>query len=157
MKLDIHIRAAFPEEDALIAEHFYQMWLDNDVTANSIKTDWFNITLEFIDRARKQLAYQAFVAEVERRVVGSVSCQLFAGLYPHILTAEYRHYGYIWGVYVEPDRRRQGIAKQLTTTAVNYLKSQGCTKAILHASPSGLPVYSSLGFSPTNEMKLDLI
>ena len=157
MKLDIQVREAFPHEDSLIAEHFYQMWLDNKVPADSIEADWFKITLEFIKQARQELAYKAFVALVEERVVGSASCQIFTGLYPHILQETYRKYGYIWGVYVEPPYRGQGIAKKLTGMAVAHLKSLGCTRAMLHASPSGKPVYSSLGFSQTNEMWLDLI
>lgn len=110
MKLHIQAREAFPHEDSLIAEHFYQMWLDNEVSANSIQADWLNITLEFIKHARQELAYKAFVALVEDRVVGSASCQIFTGLYPHILQETYRKYGYIWGVYVEPPHRGQGIA-----------------------------------------------
>jgi len=50
---------------------------------------------------------KAFVAEVNGTVVGSVSCQLFAGLYPHVIAEQYRKYGYIW-VYVEPPHRGQG-------------------------------------------------
>ncbi|MCL1473144.1 GNAT family N-acetyltransferase [Argonema antarcticum] len=157
MNLNIQVKEASPREDALIAEHFYQMWLDNEVTANSIEPDWLNITLQFIEEARQKLFYKAFVAEIDNQIIGSTSCQIFAGLYPHILKAEYRKYGYIWGVYVEPDYRGQGIAKKLTSTAVEYLKSLGCTRVILHASPPGKPVYSSLGFSQTNEMRLDLI
>jgi len=38
-----------------------------------------------------------------------VSCQLFAGLYPHVIAEQYRKYGYIWGVYVEPPHRGQGL------------------------------------------------
>lgn len=157
MKSEIQVREASSQEDTLIAEHFYQMWLDNEIPADGIEPDWLNITLQFIEQARRELCYKAFVAEVEGRVVGSVSCQLFAGLYPNVLKAQYRKYGYIWGVYVEPPYRRQGIAKKLTTIAVDYLKYKGCTKAILHASPSGKSVYSNLGFSATNEMRLDLI
>ncbi|GEM_PF-2838557 len=85
MKPNIYVREASSQEDALIAEHFYQMWLDNEVTADSIEPDWLNITLQFIEEARQQLFYKAFVAEVDNRVIGSTSCQIFAGLYPHIL------------------------------------------------------------------------
>jgi GNAT superfamily N-acetyltransferase len=69
---------------------------------------------------------------------------------------QYRKYGYIWGVYVEPAYRKQGIAKQLTSATVNYLKAVGCTRAVLNASPLGKPVYESLGFSNSNAMQLDL-
>ena len=156
-ELNINIREANQNEDSLIARHFYQMWLDNDVAAESIKSDWQEIILQFIDRARQDLFYQAFIAEVDGVAVGSTSCQIFAGLYPLALVENYRKYGYIWGVYVEPAYRRKGIAGQLTNMAIAYLKSLDCTRVILHASPSGKPVYTFLGFSESNEMRLDLI
>lgn len=152
----INIREASIKEDSVIAEHFYQLCRDNDVPTHSIQSEWLERTLQFIHHARQELYYKAFVAEIERVVVGSASCQLFSGLYPHILTNDYRKYGYIWGVYVEENYRGQGIGKHLTNRAINHLKELGCTRAILHASPLGKPVYSSLGFSESNEMRLDL-
>jgi len=156
-ELNISIREASQAEDSLIAQHFYQLWRDNDVPADSIRSDWLATILQFIDRARQDLFYKAFVAEVGGAAIGSASCQLFAGLYPLALADNYRKYGYIWGVYVEPAYRKQGLAKRLTTEAIAHLQAIGCTRVILHASPSGKPVYSSLGFSATNEMGLDLI
>jgi ribosomal protein S18 acetylase RimI-like enzyme len=152
----IEIKAIKEDEDAIIAQHFYQMWLDNNVPVDGIEPNWLELTIQFIEQARRELQYQAFVATVDAAIVGSASCQLFAGLYPHILKPEHRKYGYIWGVYVEPSYRNRGIAKQLTNQAVNYLKSLHCTRAILNASPSGKAVYSSLGFCETNGMWLDL-
>lgn len=156
MEQAIHIRAANPQEDSFIAEHFYQMWRDNNVPEALIEANWREIVLQFIDRARRDLNYKAWVAEVDGQVIGSVSCQLFAGLYPNALKPEYRKYGYLWGVYVEPPYRGQGIAKELTGMATAYLKSLGCTQAILHASPSGKPLYEGLGFTVGNEMRLNL-
>jgi GNAT superfamily N-acetyltransferase len=153
----LNIREIHSEEYAAIAEHFYKMWLDNHIPAESIQSNWLEITLRFIDRARSELQYQAFVAEIEGEIVGSASCQLFAGLYPDIIADRSRKYGYIWGIYVEPNYRKQGIAKKLTAKTIKYLKAIGCTRAILNASPSGKPVYSNLGFSESNEMRLDLI
>ncbi len=77
-------------------------------------------------------------------------------MYPHILKPEYRKYGYIWGIYVEPDYRRQGIVKKLMAEAIACLKSIGCIRAILNTSPLGKPIYSHLGFHESNEMRLDL-
>jgi len=153
--LPCKIRVATPQEDAIIADHFCLLWQDI-ISADSVKSNWQEITLEFIEHARQKLSYQAFVAEVDSKVVGSVGCQLFAGLYPNVLTEQYRKSGYIWGVYVEPAYRRQGIAKQLTLKSLEYLKSLDCTRAVLHASPLGKPVYSSLGFTQSNEMCFDL-
>jgi GNAT superfamily N-acetyltransferase len=154
------VRVASPTEDALLAQHFYQMWLDLDIPANAIAPDWQTTICEFIAQARQTLKYQAFVAEIDsegdRRIVGSAGCQQYAGLYPNILQPSYRQYGYIWGVYVEPAYRRQGIATQLTAETLAYLKSIGCTRAILNASPLGQPVYARLGFVESNVMQLEL-
>ncbi len=150
------IREATDQEDELLAKHFYHMWRDNQVPGQNLRPDWPLITLQFIDHVRQSLSYRAYVAEVAGRVVGSVGCQLFDGLYPLIIAEQHRKYGYIWGVFVEPEYRNQGIGSQLTETAVQYLRSQHCTRVILHASPSGQPVYERLGFKPSNEMRLDI-
>lgn len=152
----MQIREARPEEEGLLAKHFYRMWRDNQIPGQDVRSDWQQVVLQFIANARQTLHYRAFIAEVDHQVVGSVGCQLFDGLYPLILTEQHRKYGYIWGVYVEPEYRQQGIGGQLTETAVGYLRSQQCTRVILHASPSGQPVYERLGFTPSNEMRLDL-
>jgi ribosomal protein S18 acetylase RimI-like enzyme len=153
----IIIREATTQEDLLIAQHFYQMWRDIGVPEDAINPDWCDATLEFIEQARQNLFYKGFVAEVDNAVVGSASCQLFAGLYSNVLKPEYRKTGYIWGVYVEPCYRRQGIAKRLTSIAVEYLQAIACTQVVLNASPAGKPVYLSLGFSQANQMVLNLV
>jgi ribosomal protein S18 acetylase RimI-like enzyme len=153
----ICFREANIDDDTTIARHFFQLWRDNDVPEASIQVNWLDTTLQFLDNARQTLAYTAFVAEINGEIVGSAGCQLFAGLYPHILAEQQRKYGYIWGVYVEPGYRQQGIAKRLTQMAIAHLQSLNCTRAILHASPSGKPLYNTLGFKKNNEMCLDLV
>ncbi len=152
----IQLRETTPDDDAVIAQQFYQMWRDLDVPADSIADDWQPHILAYLADARQALNYKGFAAECDRQMVGSVSCQLFAGLYPNILKPDYRQYGYIWGVYVEADFRRQGIAKTLTQRAIAHLKAIGCTRAVLNASPLGQPLYQQLGFLLGNAMYLDL-
>jgi ribosomal protein S18 acetylase RimI-like enzyme len=153
----VQVRESRADEEALLAEHFYRMWRDNEVAAEHIHEDWMARVLKFIAAARRDLAYRAFVVEgADGVVVGSAGCQLFAGLYPDILQPAQRRYGYLWGVYVEPEHRRQGIARRLTQATTDYLASIGCTHAVLHASPPGRPVYAALGFEATNEMRLKL-
>lgn len=152
------IRVSRPEEDTLIARHFYRMWLDNGVTPEQIVVNWEPQVIAFIAAARQRLEYRAFVAELDgKHVVASAGCQLFAGLYPDILRPVQRRYGYVWGVYVEPTHRRRGIARQLSRATTEYLTSLGCTHALLHSSPTGRPIYAGLGFEPTNEMRLVLM
>lgn len=151
------IRAATPEEDVLIAEHFYQMWLDNDISPDAIVENWQETILEYIEMARRELGYQAFVATVADQIIGSAGCQKFAGLYPNIMRSSYRQDGYIWGVYVESAYRRQGIGAKLTAATLEHLRTLGCTQAVLNASPFGKPVYEQLGFIESNVMRMPLI
>ncbi|MDJ0535102.1 MAG: GNAT family N-acetyltransferase [Xenococcaceae cyanobacterium MO_207.B15] len=150
------ITPASMAEDSIVAQHFYQLWLDNNVTPDSIKDDWLEVTLNFIAKARQELSFRTFVGKINTEIVASASCQLFAGLYPSPFKPSIRQYGYIWNVFVESAYRRQGIGTKLTKTAIDYLRSLDCTHAILHASPHGKAVYENLGFVPKNEMILDI-
>ena len=153
---DLIIVSASQTEYPLVAQHFYQLWLDNNVDPDCIQDDWLKTTLEFVAKARQELLFQAFIGKIDGQVVGSVSCQLFAGLYPSPFKPSFRKYGYIWNVFVESAYRRQGIGSQLTNKAIAYLRSLDCSHAILHASPYGKPVYERLGFTTKNEMILEL-
>ncbi|WP_158680580.1 hypothetical protein [Nostoc sp. 'Lobaria pulmonaria (5183) cyanobiont'] len=51
----ITIREATTKEDSLIAKHSYQMWLDIGVDESNIILEWQNITLQFIEEARRDL------------------------------------------------------------------------------------------------------
>jgi hypothetical protein len=39
---------------------------------------------------------------------------------------------------------------------IDWCRTQGFMNVTLHASDKGRPLYESLGFEPTNEMRLDL-
>jgi GNAT superfamily N-acetyltransferase len=149
-------RAAIAEEDETIAEHFYHLWLDNGLKPEDLLPDHQREVLDFICNARAQHSYRAFIAEIDGTIVGSAGSQLFAGLYPIPFLPTYRKVGYIWGVYVEPSHRHQGIGRSLTQLNLDYLKTIGCTRAVLHASPFGKSVYEQLGFKLNNEMSIDL-
>jgi len=56
-------------------------------------------------------------------------------------------------VYTEPERRGQGIARALVNVLMKWAAGQGTDRVVLHASDAGRPLYLSLGFEPTNEMR----
>lgn len=143
------VRDAVDGDEAIIAEHLCRIAIELGTSPDSIQEDWLERTFHFIERARKELCYKGFVAEIGGEVIASTSCQILE-LYP-MVSREYQK-GYVWGVYVEPAYRRQGIATKLMEEAMSYLKSIGCTKAVLHASDRGKLLYSSLGYAESNEM-----
>jgi GNAT superfamily N-acetyltransferase len=56
-------------------------------------------------------------------------------------------------VYTERDYRGRGIALHLTNTLLGWAAEQGCDRVLPHASDAGRPLYQSLGFVATNEMR----
>lgn len=64
--------------------------------------------------------------------------------------------GYLLNVYTEPAYRRRGLARQLMQVALDYCRERDITIMTLHASDEGRPLYESLGFKQTNEMRIEL-
>ena len=62
----------------------------------------------------------------------------------------------ILNVYVYPEFRRQGIARRLMDTMIDWCREEGFAAVYLHASKDGKPLYEKLGFEPTTEMRLKL-
>lgn len=63
---------------------------------------------------------------------------------------------YLLNVYTYPEFRKQGLARQLTQKAIDWCRAEGFKVLWLHASEYGRPLYESMGFEQTNEMKLVL-
>ena len=62
----------------------------------------------------------------------------------------------ILNMYTDPPFRRQGIARRLMQTMIEWCRLEGFVHVTLHASDKGRPLYETLGFEATNEMRLDL-
>lgn len=74
---------------------------------------------------------------------------------PHMIGKGGRR-GNILNVYTVEDFRRRGLARKLMEAALRWCGENQVDTIILHASPSGRDLYESLGFTPTNEMRLHL-
>jgi GNAT superfamily N-acetyltransferase len=62
----------------------------------------------------------------------------------------------ILNVYTDPEYRRRGIARTLMQTIIAWCQREGFARVTLHASDDGRHLYESLGFEPSNEMRLKL-
>ncbi|MFY9717677.1 MAG: GNAT family N-acetyltransferase [Thermoplasmata archaeon] len=63
---------------------------------------------------------------------------------------------YILSMFTEPEFRGRGVATQIVTAQVRWAEDRGYGRIFLHASAMGRSVYTRLGFSAGNEMRLDL-
>ncbi|MBZ5578151.1 MAG: GNAT family N-acetyltransferase [Acidobacteriia bacterium] len=64
--------------------------------------------------------------------------------------------GNVLNVYTEAAYRRQGLARRLMAVILDWCRSHDVPTVVLHASDEGRPLYVSLGFQATNEMRIDL-
>ena len=74
---------------------------------------------------------------------------------PHLLGPG-RWRGNILNVYTRPESRRNGLARRLTQTAIEWCRENQVSTVILHASDAGRPIYQSMGFEPSTEMRMIL-
>jgi GNAT superfamily N-acetyltransferase len=64
--------------------------------------------------------------------------------------------GNILNVYTRPESRRMGLARRLMDAALEWCAQNRVRAVILHSSDDGRRLYESLGFEPTNEMRIVL-
>ncbi|MGR9208741.1 GNAT family N-acetyltransferase (plasmid) [Rhizobium leguminosarum] len=148
------IRMAKPSEDEILVGHYLKIWDSYGTPPEHYRSDATARILSFIRSGREERRLTSFLAVVDGDIAGSASCQLHQSPFPEVIRPEQRLHGYIWSVYVADAFRRRGIASALTDKAVDYLKSIGCTTAVIHASDAGEPVYRAAGFELAKEMGL---
>jgi GNAT superfamily N-acetyltransferase len=60
----------------------------------------------------------------------------------------------ILNVYTELEFRRRGVARAIMQMILEWVKAHGLASVNLHASDEGRYLYETMGFKPTNEMRL---
>jgi len=63
---------------------------------------------------------------------------------------------WVVNMFTEPEHRRRGLARRLMETMIAWCRAEGMGFLYLHASDDGRPLYDSLGFKLSNEMRLAL-
>ncbi len=156
MHADYTIHDASAEDDALIAHHYLALWDSYGFSRSQHLPDSATIVRAFIDEARHASEFKAFLCRTEGVAVASAACQVRHAPYPEVLQPEVRKIGYIWSLYVAPTHRRRGIARRLMQACTDHLRDIDCTSSILHSSDAAMPLYKSLGFEGTSELRLKL-
>jgi len=60
---------------------------------------------------------------------------------------------YLMSMYTEKEFRRRGVAKLIVKGALEWCRKHRYDRLVLHASKLGRPIYESLGFEPSTEMR----
>ena len=61
----------------------------------------------------------------------------------------------VLGMWTDVEHRRHGLARRLMEAILAWCETRDITRIALHASEMGRPLYERLGFTPTNEMRLE--
>ena len=144
----MHIRPATASDLETIIAHriamFRDMGYSDDVLAQ-VET----VSREILRPALSDGSYYSVLAEVEDNgVVGGAGVLIlpWPGYQPRR--------AWIQNVYVLPEFRRRGIAREMMQSLLARCRAEGFDSVSLHASDEGFPLYLQLGFLPTNEMWL---
>lgn len=146
------LREALIRDLPAIAEHWMAMFEDVGKHREAeFVPGWRERFIAYFTREIGAGNAAYFVAVDGERVIATAGALLTNG-YPaeiHGIRS-----GYVFGVHVDSDYRKCGIATQLTQRAVAFLRDRSPWAIRLHASPFGRPIYEKMGFAPTNEMQL---
>lgn len=157
MTLGPVIRRATSDDAAIIAQHRVAMFSD----MGEVPHQWASTLLELSTSAlAAELGKETYVGwlalEGNHRVIAGAGVHLKAQL-PRISDDGTRVVTallpLVVNVYTEPAWRHQGIARTLMATLMQWATTQNFDRVLLHASDAGRPLYVSLGFVSTNEMR----
>ena len=149
------IRRASTDDVITLIEHRREMFRDmgyrDDAALDSMAAKFKPWLLAHMNSGE----YVAWLA-----VARDASIAAGAGLWlmdwpPHMIGAGARR-GNILNVYTVEKFRRRGLARQLMEVAIQWCRENGVDTVILHASPDGHALYESMGFAPSNEMRIRL-
>ena len=63
---------------------------------------------------------------------------------------------YIFNLYTLPEFRRQGIARKIMETILEWTNEKTISIVTLHATDDGEKLYKSIGFASSREMRLNI-
>ena len=155
MSSSYSVRRATVGDANIIGHHRAEMFFEmGEVTAADVPA------LESASRAQlvgliASGEYLGWVAEADGQVIAGAGVMV-RRLLPRGRQLGDRAEAYVLNVYTAPAHRRRGIARDLMAQIIDWSRQQGLVRVALHASAAGQSVYESLGFGPTNEMKLTL-
>ena len=150
----VSIEAAGPADLPLLLGHRRGMFRDMGYTEEDVLDRMQAASHVYLTEAMRDGSYLAWVVKVGGRAVSSGGVH-FVQWVPGCDDAGTRR-AWVHGVYTEPDFRRRGLARRLMERIVAWCRESGCRAVLLHATEQGRPLYESLGFRSSNEMRLEL-
>ncbi len=148
------IREATRDDIPELLRHRRGMYEDMGYDEDASLTAMVETSHSYLREAMTNGTLHAWVAEVDGRVIGG-GLIIVSPWLSHPYDRQCRQ-ATVLNMYVDPEFRRRGIARRLMQTMIDWCRREGFVNVSLHASKFGRPLYESLGFEPTTEMRLKL-
>jgi GNAT superfamily N-acetyltransferase len=154
--MDIHIRRADVEDLKHLVHHrlamFEEMGFRDSLVLNGVE----KAASEYFNEALRTGTYLGWLAEEQDHGKVVAGGGVVLAHWPGFPGEDRAERAWILNMYTEPEARRQGIAKRILGVMIKWCSQRGLSTVSLHASDAGRPLYESVGFHPTNEMRLKL-
>jgi GNAT superfamily N-acetyltransferase len=106
-------------------------------------------TEKYLREAMPQGAFRAWFAVAPDGQTAGGCAVATSSWPPHPWDPQSRR-AYLLNLYVYPEHRRQGVARLLMQTTLDWCRAEGFGTVSLHASKFGRELYESFGFQQTN-------
>jgi ribosomal protein S18 acetylase RimI-like enzyme len=155
MTIDYIFRRATITDTETIADHrtmmFAEMGMDVDMLNQN--RDYYE---PWLAERLSNGNYTGILVECEQQVVAGAGLWVSMGApLPTLQSSDHRRANIV-NVYTQPDHRRKGLARQLMDQLIDIAREERYPVLQLHASDAGRPLYESMGFRNTNELRLVL-
>jgi len=156
--IDYQIRSCTEGDAATVARHRVEMFREmGEVPTDELARELFDKSTVALAATLRDGAYVGwFAVGDDSKVIAGAGAHIKPQL-PRIshdrARVEVAPVPLVVNVYTERDYRGQGVARALMRVVMKWASTVGSDRVVLHASDAGRPLYASLGFNPTNEMR----
>lgn len=154
MAVPIRIRRGTAADIPTITRHRLGMFSEMKIGDPSDYESYASEFREFAAQKMSSGVFHSWLAETDAgEIVGGGAVMVVP--WPANPNARKQQRAFLLNVFIEPACRRLGIARTLVQTIVDWCRGQGFGSVFLHASDAGRPLYQSMGFQPTTELRYD--
>jgi GNAT superfamily N-acetyltransferase len=154
--MEYTVRTATVDDVDAIVHHRCEMMRELQSTTDEVSQQMKENFRPWLLARLGSREYLGWLAVTQDGRVVAGSGLIFLDWPPSMLHLNAARRAYLLNVYTEPEHRKQGLAHRLTQHAIDWCKENDIPVLSLHASKYGRPIYESLGFQDSAEMRMVL-
>ena len=153
--MTVALRRATADDASLLGRHRARLWTEATNVPHEVLHAQAAAWSAWFAQAIAGDTYVAWIADENGEAVASAGLLVLPAIpRPGGRSA---HEGRVHSVFVVEAARRRGIARAMMHVLLDYARAAGLQRLKLHPSEVSRPLYASLGFTPIDELGLDLV